>query len=66
MKTTVFFVIASFTVYMLSSCTPLLVGGAAAGGAYAGYKLHEDGYRIDITKEVKGKKETKTDKESTK
>ncbi|AEA33763.1 hypothetical protein [Hippea maritima] len=40
----------------LYSCTPLLVGGAAAGGAYAGYKFSEEGYRINITKPVKGKK----------
>ncbi|WP_025209825.1 hypothetical protein [Hippea sp. KM1] len=40
----------------LYSCTPLLVGGAAAGGAYAGYKFAEEGYRINITKPVKGKK----------
>ncbi len=39
----------------LSSCTPLLVGGAAVGGAYTGYTLAKKGYTIQITKPVKGK-----------
>ncbi len=42
--------------FSLESCTPLLVGGAAAGGAYAGYTLAKKGYTIQITKPVKGKK----------
>ncbi len=43
-------------VFSLESCTPLLVGGAAAGGAYVGYTLARKGYTIQITKPVKGKK----------
>ncbi len=39
-----------------SSCTPLVVGSAAAGGAYVGYKLGQEGYSIKITKPVKGTK----------
>ena len=62
MKRTVFFVIASFAAYMLSSCTPLLVGGAAAGSVYIVYKLHEEGCRVNITKDVEGKRDAKTDK----
>ncbi len=42
--------------FSLISCTPLLVGGAAAGGAYAGYTFAKKGYTIQITKPVKGKK----------
>jgi len=40
----------------VSSCTPALVAGALAGGAYAGYNLGREGYSIQITKPVKGKK----------
>jgi len=48
-----FVILLGFT---LTSCTPLLVGGAAAGGAYAGYTFAKKGYTIQITKPVKGKK----------
>ena len=40
----------------VSSCTPALIAGALAGGAYAGYNLGREGYSIQITKPVKGKK----------
>ncbi len=40
----------------LYGCTPLVVTGAAAGGAYVGYTLRDEGYKINITKEVKGSK----------
>ncbi len=56
MKKLIFFVGVVFLGTQISGCTPLVVGGAAAGGAYAGYKYKEEGYSINITKEVKGKK----------
>jgi len=53
-------IICLFTMIILavgvSSCTPALVIGAASGGAYAGYTLGREGYTIQITKPVKGKK----------
>ncbi len=57
-----FFALA-FLFVIVSSCTPVLVGGALAGGGYAGYKAHESGYRINVTKEAKG---TKVKKDSSK
>ncbi len=57
MKIIVFFSIAVFFAMQISGCTPVLVGAAAGGGAYVGYKLHEAGYRIHLTKEVKGTKQ---------
>lgn len=56
MKVIAFFSFALFFAMQISGCTPLLVGAAAGGGAYGGYKLHEAGYRIHLTKEVKGTK----------
>ncbi len=56
MKTLFLIVAVLFFAFQLSACTPLVVGGAAAGGAYAGYKFKEEGYSIHITKEVRGKK----------
>lgn len=44
----------------LYSCTPLVVGGALAGGAAAGYTARDKGYKVDITKEVKGSKKHKS------
>ncbi len=67
MKTLLFFMGTMCFLFIASSCTPLLVGGAAAGGAYAGYKFKEEGYSIHITKEVKGKKvdnETTTERKT--
>ncbi len=40
----------------ITSCTPAIVVGALAGGAYVGYTLGREGYTIHITKPVKGKK----------
>ncbi len=51
MKTILLIFSSLILVFNLSSCTPLLVGGAAAGGAYAGYKIKEKGYKIKIVKE---------------
>ncbi len=56
MKKTIFLLIGLFFLLFTTSCTPLLIGGAAAGGAYAGYKAGKEGYSIKITKPVKGKK----------
>ncbi len=56
MKLLIFFMGIFFLAFQLNGCTPLVVGGAAAGGAYGGYKYKEEGYSIHITKEVKGKK----------
>ncbi len=44
----------------LYSCTPLIVGGALAGGAAAGYTARDKGYKIDITKKVQGEKKHKS------
>ncbi len=49
-----------------AGCTPLVVGGAAAGGAYVGYKLRDEGYKISITKEIKGSKTSKSSDNATK
>ncbi len=48
--------IVSLLGFSLTSCTPLLVGSAAIGGAYAGYTFAKKDYMIHITKPVKGKK----------
>ena len=61
MKVFIPIICAIFLIFGATSCTPFLVGGAAAGGAYAGYKLHEEGYRIDLTKAVETPKESKQD-----
>ncbi len=45
-----------FLGFYTTSCTPLLVVGAAGGGGYVGYKLAKEGYSIQITKPVKGKR----------
>jgi hypothetical protein len=63
MRFTILFALFAFVSFELSSCTPLLVGGAAAGGAYAGYKAKEEGYKINITKEVKGSKKETNDEQ---
>ncbi|WP_022670220.1 hypothetical protein [Hippea alviniae] len=56
MKKLAFALIGLSLLLSTTSCTPLLVCGAAAGGAYLGYKASEEGYSIKITKPVKGKK----------
>lgn len=57
MKKIIIFIVFLYLIGIgVTSCTPLIVGGAAVGGAYAGYKLGREGYVIKITKPVKGKK----------
>jgi len=48
----------------LYSCTPLIVSGALAGGAAAGYTARDKGYKIDITKEVQGSKKHKSNSDN--
>jgi len=48
----------------LYSCAPLIVGGALAGGAAAGYTARDKGYKIDITKEVQGDKKHKSNSDN--
>ena len=66
MKTAAFILCIIFLSMQISGCTPLVVGGAAAGGAYVGYKAKEEGYSIHITKEVKGTKGNKVNKNDNK
>ncbi len=61
MKTFALLFSAIFLMFGIASCTPLLVGGAATGGAYTGYKLKEKGYTIDLTKAVEAPKESAKD-----
>ncbi len=49
--------VAMWLATQLSGCTPLVVTTAAAGGAYVGYKIRDEGYKINITKEIKGSKD---------
>ncbi len=44
------------SLFVVCSCTPLVVGTAAVGGAAVGYALRDEGYTIRVTKQAPGEK----------